>query len=382
VKEARVPVVKLKWSGIDMDVLFARLALAHVPETLTLTDDSLLRNMDEQSVLSLNGCRVAESILALVPDVDNFRLALRYIKAWAKRREIYSNVLGYFAGVSLALLVARVCQLYPNALPNVLVTRFFRVYASWEWPRPVILRPTQEKSKGLSFQVWNPKSHYKDSQHVLPVITPVFPAMNAMAYASDSTFRAVKAEIRRGDLLATSLVVNGPGPSMWRELLEPSSAFLDYRHFLCLDVASATTADHVVWFSLVESRVRSLILALEKAPGIAHVRPVPSHVDTPGAEPFPVASSLYLSLVFDAAYLSAKATREVDLTPQRESFVSLVKQDPGFNEKSMFILLRHVRREDLPDAVFPREQLALRPPRGMKRPRDDEGIMISGPEDT
>jgi hypothetical protein len=92
VKEARVPVVKLKWSGIDMDVLFARLALAHVPETLTLTDDSLLRNMDEQSVLSLNGCRVAESILALVPDVDNFRLALRYQGLGQAARDLLQRV--------------------------------------------------------------------------------------------------------------------------------------------------------------------------------------------------------------------------------------------------------------------------------------------------
>ena len=88
---------------------------------------------------------MTDAILRLVPDVDNFKLALRFIKTWAKSidseshlaflltpfslpdRQIYSNVLGYFAGVSLALLMARVCQLYPNALPNVLVTRFFRV---------------------------------------------------------------------------------------------------------------------------------------------------------------------------------------------------------------------------------------------------------------
>jgi len=127
VKEARVPVVKLKWDGIDMDVLFARLSLSHIPPSLDLTSDTLLRNMDEQSVLSLNGCRVAEAILRLVPDPHNFRLALRFIKAWAKRRQLYSNVLGCFAGVSLALLLARVNQLYPNALANTLVTRFFRV---------------------------------------------------------------------------------------------------------------------------------------------------------------------------------------------------------------------------------------------------------------
>ena len=376
VKEARVPVVKLKWGDIDMDMLFARVGLAQIPETLDLTSDTILRSMDEQSVLSLNGCRVAESILLLIPDVDNFRLALRFIKAWAKRREIYSNVLGYFAGVSLAILMARVCQLYPNALPNVLVTRFFRVYENWAWPKPVILGHTQEKSKGLNFHVWNPKTHYKDAQHLLPVITPVFPAMNSMAYTSNSTYRAMRAEIKRGDALATSLAVNrsvGMSQDGWKELIEPSSLFLDYKHFLCLDVASATVADHVIWFSLVESRLRALIVALQKMPDVSHVRVCPTHVDSKGAAPYLVRSSVYLALVFDMTAIKGRSgPKEVDLTSQKETFVNLVKRDQEFSEKSMFILLRHIRREDLPDAVFPREHLSSRPRKTGKRKRGEE----------
>ena len=44
---------------------------------------------------------------------------------------VYSNVLGYLGGVSWAMLVARVCQLYPNAAPATLVHRFFLVLSKW-----------------------------------------------------------------------------------------------------------------------------------------------------------------------------------------------------------------------------------------------------------
>ena len=45
VEEAFVPVIKL-FDGIEIDILFARLALQTIPGNLDLKHDSLLKNLD------------------------------------------------------------------------------------------------------------------------------------------------------------------------------------------------------------------------------------------------------------------------------------------------------------------------------------------------
>ena len=44
---------------------------------------------------------------------------------------IYSNVFGFLGGFSWAILVARICQLYPTASSSTLVEKFFLVFSKW-----------------------------------------------------------------------------------------------------------------------------------------------------------------------------------------------------------------------------------------------------------
>lgn len=155
VKDAYVPIIKFEYSGISIDLIFSRIIQKQLPPDLDLKDSNLLRGLDEHELRSLNGTRVTDEILALVPEQSTFKMALRVIKLWAQRRAVYANIVGFPGGVAWAMMVARVCQLYPKAAVSVIILKFFTVYKGWEWPQPVLLKKIEDGP--LPVRIWNPK---------------------------------------------------------------------------------------------------------------------------------------------------------------------------------------------------------------------------------
>ena len=194
IPEAYTPVVKFNIDGQSIDMIFVSVDHVPIPEIFDVLDNRNLIPLDEQGVRSLNGVRVAERLRLLVPNFDTFCTALRFIKLWAKQRGIYSNVLGFLGGVNYAILVAYVCQRFLTAPPSIIIQRFFQIFAIWQWPTPVLLASIEdEKDNGLrKFPIWNPELNIKDAQHIMPIITPAYPAMNSAYNVGLPQFRLLR----------------------------------------------------------------------------------------------------------------------------------------------------------------------------------------------
>jgi len=182
IEEAFVPIISFDFREVNIDLLFARLAENAVPRDIDILDDRILVGLDEATEKSLNGPRVTNMIFKLVGEKTfaNFLVVLRCIRKWAKKRGLYGNKLGYLGGINCNILVAFICQLFPNSSPSSLLFRFFKHYSSWSWPDPIMLNNIQQHGPSSKVTdervVWSPKNNVKD---LMPIITPAYPAMNS-----------------------------------------------------------------------------------------------------------------------------------------------------------------------------------------------------------
>ncbi|KAL9954867.1 hypothetical protein ACROYT_G042452 [Oculina patagonica] len=351
VENAFVPVIKMVFCSIEMDLLFARLALPEVPDDLSLLDESLLKNLDPKCVRSLNGCRVTDEILHLVPNIENFRLTLRAIKLWAKNRGIYSNVLGFLGGVSWAMLVARTCQLYPNAVAATLLQKFFLVFSKWEWPNPILLKnitaPSDSKM-GLTFPVWDPRTNPADRYHLMPIITPAYPQQNSTFNVSMSTRTIMNEEFENGLKITSNVLI---GKSTWDALFQPPNFFSKYKHYIVLSALSNSEEDHLEWIGLVESKIRILISNLENTQYVllAHVKPKSFGALEPDKES--PTTRWFIGLQFEK-----KENVKIDLTGAIQLFTNTVHSQAvaaKMFKEGMRIEAKHVKKKQLSEYLPP-----------------------------
>ncbi|KAJ9075464.1 polynucleotide adenylyltransferase [Entomophthora muscae] len=402
VQEAYVPVMKMIFSGIPIDLLFASLDVNKVADDLELKDNNLLRNLDEPTVRSLNGSRVTDDILRLVPNIPEFRNSLRCIKLWASRRGVYSNVLGFFGGVAWAMLVARICQLYPNATASSIICKFFTVTSQWNWPYPILLRDIETST--IPLRVWNSQVYPSDKAHKMPIITPSFPSMCSTHNVSASTQQIITRELKRGMEITAKILEK---EASWDDLLQKSTFFSNFKYYLQLTSYSEDADHQHKWSGTVESKIRQLVTSIEPSFEIDHLHPytkgidqaikcdseetVKSLISNKFSGPIPPqdivdgsvhmtlnTTTFYIGLVFKERPADQEGRRQLYIVRPVAEFLTRINA-LKVADKFCGLTIAAIKNSQLPDNVFTEEEILkrkLKPKRAAKRPRQEKVEII------
>jgi len=381
---ARVPIIEVVWNGIELDVLCAIVLQPRVPQTPEdLLDDKILVGMDEASQITINGPRVTELMTKLVPDLNKFKLVLRCMRLWGKRRGLYSNKMGFLGGVNFALLTAFVCQLFREAAPSTLVAKFFALYNQWKWPTEVRLTIEVEGPEEMAdVRQWNTAVNARDC---MPIITPAFPSMNSTHSVNRHTLKIMLMEFARGNKICRSLqkkkMVQDVLPGDWAMLFAPSDFFVRYSTYVVVKAQSQDLEKLDRWAGWVESRIRTFVLDLDRF-SMDQVYPFPkkfSHENVkipfeaedsssqlPGGEASTTEDSKSTACYWYIGLKphpinSARAGTTLDLSTVARSWCSTVE---AWNdrEEGMSISLHAVKWKGIPDDpdVFPDGKLAAK----------------------
>ncbi|KAL3076611.1 hypothetical protein niasHS_011752 [Heterodera schachtii] len=196
----------------------------------------------------------------------NYRTLLLAVKMWAKEHHIYDNKLGFFNGISLSLLVAKVMLLYPMASLPFLIEKFFFTFSTWPWPTPVKL---SDLPVGSALR-WDPSEEKQKRSEIgygiaaelaMPIVTPGHIEQNATFNVNRSTATIIRREMQN----AIKIVRNWPnlGISLnekWKSLIKATKFKEKFSHFIRINCKAFALADFYDFCGYVETRIRLQLL--------------------------------------------------------------------------------------------------------------------------
>jgi poly(A) polymerase len=340
IKGAHVPIIKMRYYDIDIDLLFARLAFEIIEDNLNLNNDIVLKGCDEQTVYSINACRNNDMLLDLIPNLDVFKTTLKAIKTWAKARDVYSNKIGYLGGIAWTILTAKICQLYPNLLPNKLIEKFFFIFSKWNWKYPVLLCESKECKINIGSKNWSTSA--SGESNFMPIITLAFPTTNAAFNVSETTRRIVIKELGRAAKIASNINSLKAGYA-WPTLFSEYDFFK--AHFDYLRVDALSQGDHLIWEGFIESKLRVLVTNIDKSgKNIKGIRP--------STKSFNLTDHYYRNCTTFLIGVKVVEGSTGDLKEPIHDFCEHLSGNKYGGVEEHNIRITHVTREKLPSEVF------------------------------
>ncbi|EGX45488.1 hypothetical protein AOL_s00169g94 [Orbilia oligospora ATCC 24927] len=230
--------------------------------------NSPLWNLTVPTLKKLQAWRDLLFLLSRIPNLAKYRLAYRFIKLWAEKKGVYSSKFGFFGGVHISLLLARVAMLLPpTATASQLIAAFFTHYSTTKWDDSVIFMPGT--GKVLRYQ-----RATRDKMVILTINTPV---INVAANATIHTVHTLSSELEKAaakfELDATfSDVVGSFGDDTSKEIPIGVNEFLGgYNRYIKVDVQfwGLNRQGGRALVGWVESRLVGLLVELgRQTPGL------------------------------------------------------------------------------------------------------------------
>ncbi|KAL3111813.1 hypothetical protein niasHT_011100 [Heterodera trifolii] len=182
--KAYIPLIKIHFLGFDFDILFVSVPTINaLPAEEPMAQNEVMelirklanqKEPDEKMIKSLAGHITNDHIKRLLGKkmLKKFRKFVVILKFWTKSNFIYGTPFGFFNGISLSVMAAKVSLLYPNCSVPFLLNRFFLTFATWNWPIP--LRLVEYLPNEFQKFSWTPKDEEKkrNSTLLMPIITP------------------------------------------------------------------------------------------------------------------------------------------------------------------------------------------------------------------
>uniref|UniRef100_A0A914IAB7 polynucleotide adenylyltransferase n=1 Tax=Globodera rostochiensis TaxID=31243 RepID=A0A914IAB7_GLORO len=200
--------------------------------------------------------------------LKTYRTLLLAVKMWAKNHHIYDNKLGFFNGISLSILAAKVMLLYPMASIPFLIEKFFFTFSTWPWPTPVKLTDLPDGS----VLRWEPRDEGNKRHEIygrlglfadltMPIVTPGLIEQNAIFNVNKSTATIIQREIQE----AIKNIRNWPNLTIsqderWEHLLKDKNFDEKYSHFIRITCEATLLMDFDDFCGYVETRVRLQLL--------------------------------------------------------------------------------------------------------------------------
>ena len=205
--------MRLNISGVQIDLLLSRIKESFLRENPTFFESDNIEPhisipIHDREIRSINGYRTAVYLNAnYVEKYKNYRETLKAVKMWAKNKGVYSQIYGYLGGAAFSIMLAKICQLYPNYSCLQLLDRFFFIFANWVWTIPVIIEKMDYLERLESEMI---------------IFTPLEPHMNAGHYISKVTCNITKKQFR---LASKCIQEVNKGKREWNDLFKPFDFF-------------------------------------------------------------------------------------------------------------------------------------------------------------